>query len=109
MIVPAAPVAGAVVATCGCAAGCFTGGCAPQLYAMAFEEAGVDFSTAVGQALFERFLSLNGPAFYGFPASTQKFQMENKPSEMALLETPAGPVTPLPVGLGLELTWSLVE
>ena len=75
---------------------------------MAFEEAGVDFSTAVGQALFERFLCLNGPAFYGFPASQQKFQMEKKLSKMTLLETPAGPVTPLPVGMSMELTWSLV-
>ncbi len=93
---------------CGCAAGCFTGGCAPQLYAMAFEEAGVDLSTPSGQALFERFLCLNGPAFYGFPASTQRFQMEKTPSNTVALETPAGPVTPLPLGMSTGLTWSLV-
>ncbi|RBP42672.1 dihydroorotase [Roseimicrobium gellanilyticum] len=93
---------------CGCAAGCFTGGCAPQLYAMAFEEAGVDLGATEGQALFERFLCLNGPAFYGFPASTQQFQMEKASSKVEMLETAAGPVTPLPVGMGIELTWRIV-
>jgi dihydroorotase len=93
---------------CGCAAGCFTGGCAPQLYAMAFEEAGVDLGSSEGLALFERFLSLNGPAFYGFPASPQHFQIEKAASQMPILETPAGSVTPLPLGMGLELTWRMV-
>lgn len=92
---------------CGCAAGCFTGGCAPQLYAMAFEEAGVDLSGAGGQALFERFLSLNGPAFHGFPASQKCFRMEKAPSHTAVLETSSGPVTPLPLGVGIELTWRM--
>ena len=91
----------------GCAAGCFTGGCAPQLYAMAFEEAGVDLGKAEGRALFERFLSLNGPGFYGFPASEQQFQMEKAAQSMTLLQTPAGPVTPLPVGMGMEMTWCI--
>ena len=93
---------------CGCAAGCFTGGCAPQLYAMAFEEAGVDLSSAEGQSLFERFLCTNGPAFYGFSPSSQRFQMEKAPSQSSLLETPAGAVTPLPVGLNLEMNWRIV-
>jgi dihydroorotase len=92
---------------CGCAAGCFTGGCAPQLYAMAFEDAGVDLSTTEGQVIFERFLSLNGPAFYGFPASAKRFQMEKSSSQTHILETPAGPVTPLPLGMGIELTWRM--
>ena len=93
---------------CGCAAGCFTGGCAPQLYAMTFEEAGVDLGTTDGQTLLERFLCLNGPAFYGFPASTRCFQMEKARSQFAVLETPAGPVPPLPTGMGLDLTWRIV-
>jgi dihydroorotase len=98
----------AVKATaCGCAAGCFTGGCAPQLYAMAFEEAGIDLSQPEGAAVFSRFLSLNGPAFYGFPSSTRHFTLERRPSTTAVLETPAGSITPLPLGLGLELSWSL--
>lgn len=92
---------------CGCAAGCFTGGCAPQLYAMAFEQSGVDLSIDEGRALFERFLCTNGPAFYGFPSSKQTFQMVKSPSATSVLQTPAGDVTPLPTGLGLELTWSI--
>ena len=92
---------------CGCAAGCFTGGCAPQLYAMGFEESGVDLGTAEGSAAFERFLCLNGPAFYGFPVSQRRFRMRRQASECQVLETAAGPVTPLPVGLGLTLTWRL--
>jgi len=96
------------VTACGCAAGCFTGGCAPQLYAMAFEEAGADLASAAGKELFERFLCSNGPAFYGFPVSKQTFQMEKASSSAVVLDTPAGPVTPLPVGLNLEMTWRLV-
>ncbi|WP_166442760.1 dihydroorotase [Phragmitibacter flavus] len=92
---------------CGCAAGCFTGGIAPQLYAMAFEEAGLDLSTTEGQSAFTNFLCLNGPAFYQFPASTQTFQMHKAPSQASLLDTPNGPVTPLSVGLGIELTWQI--
>jgi dihydroorotase len=92
---------------CGCAAGCFTGGCAPQLYAMAFEQAGLDLSTPDGQNRFEAFLCHNGPAFYGFPSSAQHFRMQKTPAQCAILETPAGPVTPLPVGLGIELDWQI--
>ena len=92
---------------CGCAAGCFTGGCAPQLYAMAFEEAGVDLASVGGRDVFERFLCLNGPGFYGFPSSSERFVMEKRPSTTVLLETPTGSVTPLPLGLGMELTWSI--
>lgn len=93
---------------CGCAAGCFTGGCAPQLYAMAFEDAGIDLATSDGQELFERFLSLNGPSFYGFPASKQRFQMERAPCQTSILDTPAGPITPLPLGMGIGLEWRIV-
>ncbi|MCA1963341.1 MAG: hypothetical protein LDL31_05290, partial [Prosthecobacter sp.] len=73
----------------------------------AFDEAGADLGTAAGRDALTRFLCLNGPAFYGFPASRQTFQMQRGSCQMAPLETPAGPVTPLPLGLGLELTWRL--
>ncbi|MFT6617227.1 MAG: dihydroorotase [Limisphaerales bacterium] len=92
---------------CGCAAGCFTGGCAPQLYAMAFEQAGIDLGSQDGFTAFERFLSLNGPAFYGFPASDQRFSLVKTESDSAKLSTPDGDVTPLPLGMNLQLTWSL--
>ena len=74
---------------------------------MAFEEAGVDLGTSEGRAAFESFLCLNGPAFYGFPASPQRFRMEKAPSQTPLIETPVGPVTPLPLGMGIELSWRI--
>ena len=92
---------------CGCAAGCFTGGCAPQLYAMGFEAAGVDLGPDDGLSAFKAFLCDNGPAFYGLKATEQTFVLEKTLSESVDLDTPAGPVVPLPKGVGLELTWSL--
>jgi len=94
---------------CGCAAGCFTGGCAPQLYAMAFEESGVDLGTPEGGKLFEKFLCLNGPVFYGFPSSSQSFRMKKVASSCSILYTLAGPVTPLPLGMGIDLSWSIMD
>ncbi len=92
---------------CGCAAGCYTGGCAPQLYAMAFEEAGANLGSDGGAAAFTRFLSSNGPSFYGFNPSEETFTLVKEPSQTTVRETAEGPVTPLPSGLGMELTWSL--
>jgi len=93
---------------CGCAAGCFTGGCAPQLYAKAFEEAGADLGTDSGLAAFRAFLCENGPGFYGFEPSEKTFTMERTPSETEVLHTLDGKVTPLPLGMDLKLDWSLV-
>ncbi len=92
---------------CGCAAGCYTGGCAPQLYAMAFEEAGVDFESDAGRDCFERFLSSNGPEFYGFAPSSETFTLTKTPSTTEAFQTDEGPVVPLPTGMDLELTWSI--
>ena len=92
---------------CGCAAGCYTGGCAPQLYAMAFEEAGANLESDGGSAAFTRFLSTNGPTFYGFDPSEETFTLVKEPSQTEIRETAEGPVTPLPSGLGIDLTWSL--
>lgn len=93
---------------CGCAAGCFTGGCAPQLYAMGFEEAGVDLGTDAGRDAFKAFLCANGPAFHGLKPTEQTFSMEKATGTCEDLPTPAGPVVPLPKGVGLELTWKLM-
>ncbi len=92
---------------CGCAAGCYTGGCAPQLYAMAFEEAGADLSTEAGEDALRRFLCTNGPQFYGFPVSDETFSLVRAPSTTDTLQTNEGPVVPLPTGMELELTWSI--
>ncbi|MEZ5813932.1 MAG: hypothetical protein R3E13_04320 [Alphaproteobacteria bacterium] len=91
---------------CGCAAGCFTGGIAPQLYAQAFEEAGVDLSSEAGGKAFESFLCHNGPAFYGLEKPQGTFDLEKKPQAVDVLDTPEGAITPLPLGLGQNnLVW----
>ncbi|MCC6597835.1 MAG: dihydroorotase [Alphaproteobacteria bacterium] len=93
---------------CGCAAGCFTGGIAPQLYAQAFEDAGVSLETPDGQAAFERFLCHNGPAFYNLSAAAGRFTLVRKAGAVQLLSTPEGEITPLPLGLGQDfLPWSI--
>lgn len=92
---------------CGCAAGCYTGGCAPQLYAMAFEEAGADLFSDTGYDAFLRFLCSNGPSFYGFTPSEAQFTMEKVSSRSEIRKTTEGHVVPLPVGMDLELSWSL--
>lgn len=96
------------VSDCGCAAGCYTGGCAPQLYSMAFEQAGVNFETEQGKIAFERFLSSNGPAFYGFEVSSDSFTLCKESSELESFQSDEGVVVPLPVGMDLPLTWSLM-
>jgi len=92
---------------CGCAAGCYTGGCAPQLYAMAFEAAGCDLASDPGREAFERFLCSNGPSFYHFPMSDETFTLRRESSQTGGHQTAAGPVVPLPAGMNLELTWSI--
>lgn len=93
---------------CGCAAGCFTGGIAPQLYAQALEEAGVDLSKKEGQLVFEKFLCRNGPAFYGFAVPEKTFTLTRTAGTATALETPDGPVIPLPLGMEQPaLEWSI--
>ncbi len=93
---------------CGCAAGCFTGGIAPQLYIQGFEEAGLDMSTEDAQDAFRRFLCENGPRFYGIPVSEETFTLEKLPQSVEKLETTEGEITPLPLGLGQsEIPWTL--
>ncbi len=92
---------------CGCAAGCYTGGCAPQLYAMAFEAAGADLSTPAGVDVFTRFLCSNGPAFYGFEGSKETFILKRGRSLTEPHLTEDGPIVPLPYGMGLTLEWSV--
>jgi dihydroorotase len=83
----------AVKATeCGCAAGCFTGGVAPQLYADSFD-------LNKGQDNFERFLCRNGAAFYGLPVPDKTFTLERMPSPVLPCSTPEGDILPLPLGL----------
>lgn len=100
---------------CGCAAGCYTGGIAPQLYAQAFEAAGVDLATAQGQAAFESFLCRNGPDFYDLAVPEDTFTLEKKEQSVRKLHTPTGDIIPLPLGMQTDdpdqaavLPWAIV-
>jgi len=91
---------------CGCAAGCFTGGIAPQLYVQAFEEAGLDLSLQINQEIFKNFLCHNAPDFYGIARSSETFTLSKTPQKMEMV----GDITPLPLGLGMDtIPWSIVK
>ncbi len=93
---------------CGCAAGCFTGGIAPQLYAQSFELAGLDLGSKNAQEIFTRFLCLNGAYFYDLPISEKIFTLIKKDAPVQNLQTSEGEVTPLPLGLNQKtLPWSI--
>ncbi len=93
---------------CGCAAGCFTGGVAPQLYAQAFEEAGLDLNDTHAQKSFEKFLCLNGPQFYGLDIPEETFTLMRVESDVETLQCGSESVTPLPLGLGMNtIAWSI--
>ncbi len=84
---------------CGCAAGCYTGAIAPQLYAEAFELAGCSLDELEGQDIFKRFLCLNGPAFYGLPVPDESFTLSRAAQTVSKRITGAGDVVPLPLGM----------
>ncbi len=98
---------------CGCAAGCYTGGIAPQLYADAFEAGGVDLSTQAGQETFIHFLCSNGARFYNLPVPTETFTLSKTPQEIHVVKTELGTITPLPIGMlsspatSTTLNWSV--
>lgn len=93
---------------CGCAAGCFTGGIAPQLYAQGFEEAGCKLDSEKGQDIFRRFLCTNGPSFYGLNQGGGSFKLERSEQKIAALQTLDGEVMPLPLGLEQDtIPWSI--
>jgi dihydroorotase len=81
---------------CGCAAGCYTGAIAPQLYVEAFEKAGINMGSEMGVALFKKFLCTNGPAFYGLPVPRETFTLEKVETEVKVGKSG---VTPLPLGM----------
>ncbi len=99
---------------CGCAAGCYTGGIAPQLYAQAFEMAGVDLASEDGQKAFKAFLCTNGPEFYGLPIADKHFTLVKRAKSVTKLKTAAGDIVPLPLGMEtndaegeVSLPWSI--
>jgi dihydroorotase len=95
---------------CGCAAGCYTGGIAPQLYAQAFEEAGIDMQSAEGVAAFEAFLCTIGRDFYGLPVPQHYFTLRKQPQKAEILRVNGQDIVPLPLGMGGDgvMNWSLI-
>jgi dihydroorotase len=124
------------VTECGCAAGCYTGGIAPQLYAQAFEEAGADLSPpssrtpkaegsqdsrgdsssqaprndSHGFRAFENFLCRVGPEFYGLKIPSETFTLEKTPQDVAALSVGGEHIIPLPLGMKQKtLPWRIVQ
>jgi len=101
---------------CGCAAGCYTAPIAPQLYAKAFEEAGVDLSLPRSQKIFKNFLCDIGPKFYNLPMSNETFTLVKKTQLIDFINVGSEFITPLPVGLNpdhannqTKLDWAIIE
>ncbi len=86
---------------CGCAAGCFTGGVAPQLYIQSFD-------IEKGQDEFKAFLCLNGPDFYDLPVPEKTFTLTREDVSLEPYPTEEGHVLSLPLGLGQKtLSWKI--
>lgn len=94
---------------CGCAAGCYVGGIAPQLYAEAFEQAGADLSTETGYKAFKKFLCDIGPNFYNITKPFGSFDLVKEPKQVNILNTDLGEIIPLPVGMVKEAIRSNVS
>lgn len=99
------------VTECGCAAGCYTGGIAPQLYATAFEQAGLDLNKPDHQNIFKKFLCTLGAEFYGLPIPTETFTLKRTPSTIRATSFDQGIIKPLPLGLvdteTVMIDWSI--
>jgi len=84
---------------CGCASGCYLAPVALQMYAQAFEEAGVDMGSAGGQAAFRSFTAERGPDFHGTARPGGRFTLAKRAQEVRPTPTEAGELVPLPVGM----------
>ena len=92
---------------CGCAAGCFTGGIAPQLYAKAFEDYGIDILKASNS--FKKFLCDNGRIFYDLPEPQGNFTLTKEDNDVhPHMLSNATTLIPLPVGMeDPTIPWSV--
>ncbi|MES1909768.1 MAG: hypothetical protein MHM6MM_002462 [Cercozoa sp. M6MM] len=97
------------LASC-CSAGCFSAPFALQLYATAFEQAGVDLSTQEGQAKLRAFLCENGADFYGMPRSqSSDGTVTLRREEFAVpAQLPFGDSVVVPLFAETTLPWSVV-
>ncbi|HEX4879972.1 MAG TPA: dihydroorotase [Limnobacter sp.] len=90
--------------SCGCA-GCYSAPYAMAMYAEAFEQA----DALDGSDLFEKFCSLNGPAFYGLPINPGRMEISRVPSEVPTslpFVTESGIV---PLRAGETLDWTVTR
>ncbi|HEX4855374.1 MAG TPA: dihydroorotase [Limnobacter sp.] len=90
--------------SCGCA-GCYSAPYAMSLYAEAFEQAGA----LQDASLFEKFCSLNGPAFYGMPVNQGVYELQRRPFEVPRqlpFVTESGIV---PLRAGETLDWTVTR
>lgn len=92
---------------CGCAAGCYTGGIGPQLYAQAFEEAGLDLADKGAQDIFEKFLCTIGRDFYDLAAPSGTFTLEKIPEDVQPKKIGGETIIPLPLGMESILPWRI--
>lgn len=96
---------------CGCAAGCYTAPIGPQLYAEAFELAGLDLSQQDNQVIFKKFLCELGAQFYNLPTPKKTFTLEKSPTELTHSATSQGLLTPLSLGLSdskaIVINWQI--
>jgi len=99
------------VTECGCAAGCYMGGIAPQMYAMAFEQAGCSLEQDSNKNIFEKFLCTLGAEFYGLPIPTETFMLKRSQTIVHATTADQGIIKPLPLGLvdteTVTLDWSI--
>ena len=92
---------------CGCAAGCFTGGVAPQLYAKAFEDYGINILNTPDS--FRQFLCDNGRLYYDLPEPQNTFTLRKEDEEIRTHALDDGStLIPLPVGMKEPtIPWSI--
>lgn len=89
---------------CGCAAGCYTAPIGAQLYAEAFELAGLNLSLVNHQTIFRKFLCELGPRFYNLAISKETFTLIKLSQKLQTTQTPKGTLTPLSLGLDSTAT-----
>jgi len=86
--------------SCGCA-GCYSAHAALELYAEAFEKAGM-------LQRLEAFCSTNGPAFYGVPPNTTRVTLKRE--EWTVPDSlPFGDTVVVPFRAGTKLQWRLQD
>ncbi|WP_370261529.1 dihydroorotase [Limnobacter sp.] len=90
--------------SCGCA-GCYSAPYAMAMYAEAFEQAGALDDTS----LFEKFCSLNGPAFYGLPVNPGRMELARMSCEVPASLPFVSESGIVPLRAGEVLDWTVTR